>query len=341
MKTGQRIGIFGGTFNPPHMGHLGLLQEVYKKAGLSTVLMIPAAQNPLKAMLEGPTPEQRLEMSRLAVASWGNDFVVNDQEIRRGGKSFTVDTIKELRKTIDADDLYLIVGMDKLEELENWKDISRILTESNLIVASRPGFDFPESQEDLPPTIRGLVEEFDFNFIELKTGRNVQFIRLKDIEASSSEIRKWIRTGKSVEKYVPLSVEGYIKKQGLYSPSKEKVGNFEAFTNFCGNFLSSKKSIAVRGYDLRNMSAPAEFALVTSGTSTRHAASLAENLMQAVKEEYNLYPQGLEGLDEGRWVVIDYGSLIVHVFYDFVRQEYSIEKLWQQAKNLEFKDANR
>ncbi len=345
MKTGKRIGIFGGSFNPPHMGHLGLLQEVYKKAGLSKIHVLPAAQSPLKAPLEGPTPEQRLEMTRLAISSGssavGEEFVVDDQEIRRGGKSYTIDTIKNLRKTVAAEDLYLIIGMDKLEELEEWKDLAGIITEANLIVTSRPGFSFPESPEELPKTLRSQVEEFDFNFIELKTGRNVQFIRLKDIEASASEIRKWIRTGKSVEKYIPLAVEGYIKKQGLYKPSKEKVGDYEAFTKFCAEFLMSKKSIAVRGFDLRMISAPAEFSLVTSGTSTRHASSLAENLMQAVKEEYNLYPQGLEGLDEGRWVVIDYGSLIVHVFYDFVRQEYSIEKLWQQAKDMGFKDTTK
>ncbi len=323
------------------MGHIGLLQEVFKKAGLSKIHVVPAAQNPLKAQLEGPTAEQRLEMTRLAVASWGDEFLVDDQEIRRGGKSYTINTIKELRKKVDADDLYLIVGMDKLDELQQWKDITGILTEANLIVTSRPGFSFPESVEELPAPIRDLVEEFDFNFIELKTGRNIQFIRMKDIEVSASEIRKWIRTGKSVEKYVPLSVEGYIKKQGLYSPSKEKVGDFESFTKFCGEFLLTKKSIAVRGFDLRNLSAPAEFAVVTSGTSTRHASSLAENLMQAVKEEYNLYPQGVEGLDEGRWVVVDYGSLIVHIFYDFVRQEYSIEKLWTEAKDLGLKEPAR
>jgi len=338
MKTGNRVGIFGGTFNPPHMGHLGLLQEVLKKAGLAKIHVVPATQNPLKAPLEGPTPAQRLEMTKLAVGSWGEEFVVDDQEIRRGGNSYTIDTVKELRKKLEADDLYLILGMDKLEELSQWKDYKKIITEANLIITSRPGFSFPDSVEELPAWLKEQVEEFDFNFIELKTGRNVQFIRLKDVEVSASEIRKWIRVRKNVEKFVPLSVEGFIKKQGLYNPSKEKVGDFFAFTEFCGNFLMSKKSIAVRGFDLRNMSAPAEFAVVTSGTSTRHASSLAENLMQAVKEEYNLYPQGLEGLDEGRWVVIDYGSTIVHVFYDFVRQEYSIEKLWMMSKDIKFKD---
>lgn len=88
------------------------------------------------------------------------------------------------------------------------------------------------------------------------------------------------------------------------------------------------------------MAAPSEFTLVASGTSTRHAASLAENLVTAVKDEFHLHPQSVEGLDEGRWVVVDYGSLIVHIFYDFVRQEYNLEGLWKMAKDLGIKDPN-
>jgi len=336
----MRVGVFGGTFNPPHMGHLTSLQEVFKKAGLGKIHVVPAAVNPLKAPLEGPSPEQRLEMTKLAVESWGKEYVIDNQEILRGGKSYTIDTLKNLRKEIAAEDLYLIVGMDKLEELEDWKDLKGILTEANLIVTSRPGFNFPESPDDLPKTIKKLVEEFDFNFIELKTGRNIQFVRVSDVPISSSELRKWIRIGKNVEKFVPLSVENHIKKNKLYSSSKEKVQDYKQFTEFCAQFLFSKKAIAVRGFDLRKITSPSEFSIVTSGTSTRHASSLAENLMQAVKEEYNLFPQGLEGLDEGRWVVVDYGSLIVHIFYDFVRQEYSIENLWQQATDMNLKDAS-
>lgn len=86
------------------------------------------------------------------------------------------------------------------------------------------------------------------------------------------------------------------------------------------------------------MSAPSEYAVIASGTSTRHAAAMAENVVMAVKEEYNVHPQSVEGIDEGRWVLVDYGSLIVHIFYDFVRQEYSLENLWRQGVDLGLKD---
>lgn len=334
----MRVGIFGGSFNPPHMGHLNSLQTVLRKTGLDQIRVIPAAQSPLKIPIEGPTPEQRLEMTKLALQGWGPEFVVDDQEIKRGGKSFTIDTIKSLRKTVEAEDLFMIIGMDKLDELEQWKNAKDIIKEANLIVTSRPGFHFPQNEDELPQFLKAEVADFDFNFIELKSGRNIQFLKLEDVAASATELRKWIRISKNVSKFVPLSVESYIKANKIYQADGTRIKSYADFTTFCANVLFSRKAIQVRGFDLREMAAPSEFTLVASGTSTRHASSLAENLMRAVKEEFNIFPQSVEGVDEGRWVVIDYGSLIVHVFYDFVRQEYSIEKLWRDAKDMGLKD---
>lgn len=334
----MRVGIFGGSFNPPHMGHINSLTTVQKKAGLDKIHVVPAAQNPLKMAVEGPTSEQRFELVKLAVSTYGKQFFVDDQEVRRGGLSYTIDTVLNLRKTIDSEDLFLIIGADQFEELGQWKDYQKILTEANLIVTSRPGWDIPQELEELPEYLKSLVAEYDFNFIELKTGRNVQFIKLQDIEVSASEVRKLLRTSRPVEKFLPLSVESYVKEHKLYRPIGDRIGDFAKFTQFCGNFLFSKKAIQVRGFDLNGLTAPTEFTLIASGTSTRHAVSLAENLVQAVKEEYNVLPQSIEGTDEGRWVLVDYGSLIVHVFYDFVRQEYSLEKLWQDGKDMNLKD---
>lgn len=334
----MKIGIFGGSFNPPHMGHINAIQTVAKKAGLGKVHIVPAAQNPLKTPVEGPTPEQRVELTRLAFSQYGETYFVDDQEITRGGMSYTIDTILSLRKQYDANDLYLVVGADKFEELAQWKDYQKILTEANLIVTTRPGYDIPESLDEMPGFLKPLVAEFDFNFIELNTGRNIQFITLRDVEVSSSEVRKWLRSGKPVEKYLPLAVESYIKEHKLYRNLGDRIGDYQKFTAFCADVLFAKKGINVRGFDLTQMSAPSEYTLIASGTSTRHAAAMAENIVTAVKEEYNVHPQSIEGVDEGRWVLVDYGSLIIHVFYDFVRQEYSLENLWREGKDMGLKD---
>lgn len=334
----MKVGIFGGSFNPPHMGHINALTTVQKKAGLDKVFVIPSSQSPLKTPIEGPTPEQRLDMVKLALKGFGNQFEVDDQEIKRGGTSYTIDTLKSYSKQYKADDLYLILGADHLETFDSWKDYKQILKEVNLIIATRPGFEIPSSKEKLPRYIQEFILEYDFNFVELTTGRNLQFIRLQDVDVSASELRKKIRSGRPVEKFLPLSVESYIKEKNLYKPSLDKVRDYEKFTEFCAHQLFSRKAINVKGFDLRRMSAPSEFAIVTSGTSTRHASSLAENLVRSVKDEYRLNPLSIEGVDEGRWVVVDYGSLIVHIFYDFVRQEYNIERLWKEGMDMNLVD---
>lgn len=334
----MKIGIFGGSFNPPHMGHINAIQTVAKKLGLDKVHIVPAAQNPLKTPVEGPTNEQRLELTKLAFSQYGETFYVDDQELLRGGKSYTIDTIQNLRNTYQASDLFLIIGADKFEELSQWKDYQKILSETNIVVTTRPGYDVPDSLEEMPAYLKPLIADFDFNFIELNTSRNIQFITLRDVEISSSEVRKWLRSGKPVEKYLPLSVESYIKENKLYRNLGDRIGDYTKFTEFCGSVLFSNKGINVKGYDLTSMTAPSEFTLIASGTSTRHAAAMAENVILAVKEEYNVHPQSVEGIDEGRWVLVDYGSLIIHLFYDFVRQEYSLESLWRQGKDLGLKD---
>jgi nicotinate-nucleotide adenylyltransferase len=330
----KKIGIFGGSFNPPHVGHVHVIATVTKILGFNKVHIIPSAQNPIKRPLEGASAEQRLEMTKLAFGGYGKQFFVDDREIVRGGKSYTVDTVKDLRKEYSAEELYLVLGMDTFEELNSWKDVLTIVKESNLVVVTRPGSALPESIEELPEILRSEVTEFDFNFIELKSGRNIQFVNIKEVDISGTDLRKRIRSGRNLEKFLQLEVENYIKEKNLYKPIGEKVGDYEKFTRFCTQFLMEKKSIAVKAFDLRNIQAPSEFTIVTSGTSTRHAVSLAENLIQAVKEEYGVYPQSLEGIEEGRWVLVDYGSLIVHVFYDYARQEYRLEDLWKKGSEL-------
>lgn len=334
----MRVGIFGGSFNPPHLGHLNLMSSVQKKAGLEKVFVIPASQSPLKHEVEGPTPEQRLELVKVAVSQYGEQFVVDEQEIRRKGVSYTIDTIKNFRKEYAAEDLFLIIGADSFETLPEWKNFQDILKECNLIVATRPGHNLPDSTDELPEALKGIVADFDMNYIELTTGRSIQFITLKDVDVSATDLRKRLRTGRSLEKYVPLGVENHIRENKYYQPLGSKIGNYEDFTTFVGNVLFDKKGISVRGFDLRNLTAPSEYAIVASGTSSRHTSSLAENVIAQVKEEFGVFPQSIEGMDEGRWVLLDYGSLIVHVFYDFVRQEYALEKIWGGGKDLGLKD---
>lgn len=334
----MKIGIFGGSFNPPHNGHVNSITTVQKKMGFDKIHITPNNQNPLKIQTEAPAPEHRIEMARLAFSTYGPAFFVDDSELKRGGKSYTIETIKNLRKQYEAKNLYLIIGADNFENFSEWKDYKKILEEANLVVTTRPGYHIPETEDEWPDYLNGMVEESDFGTLELKTGRSIEFITLDDLDISSSELRKKLRIGRPVEKYLPLSVESYIKANKLYRATNEKITDYKKFTEFCAQVIFDKKGIAVRAYDLQKMATTTDFTLIASGTSTRHASSMAENLIMAVKEEFNVLPQGVEGVDEGRWVVVDYGALIVHLFYDFVRQEYKMEELWKEGQEIPLKD---
>lgn len=330
----KKIGIFGGSFNPAHAGHVEAVRSVSLKTGLNEVLVIPTAQNPLKPAVEGPTPDERLAMAELAFKGEGLPTRIDDREIRRGGRSYSIDTVAELKKENPGAEFHFILGVELLEDLNQWKSWEKLIGECNFIFVSRPGFELPSEVSELPSFLTPFVDEFEFNYVQLKTGKTMQFVRIGEVAVSSTELRKWLRIGKKTSQFIPLAVETYIREKGLYRPVSEKIADFGAFAKFCAQALNEKKGINLRGFDLRQLAAPAEFAVVGSGTSTRHTSSLGENLMRTVKEEYNVFPQGVEGIEEGRWVVIDYGSVMVHLFYDFVRQDYKIEDLWRQAAEM-------
>jgi nicotinate-nucleotide adenylyltransferase len=333
----ERIAIFGGTFNPLHMGHINVITTVHSRAGLAKIVVVPAAQSPLKPATEGPTDEQRLEMLRRGLAEFS--FVeIDEQELRRGGVSYTIQTVENYAKTVAPENLYLIIGLDQLEEFDKWKDYEKILSLANLLVVTRPGHTIPFSTEELPKGLQKLVAAFDRSFVALTTERTIEFVRLNDVDVSATEVRKRLRSGRNTDRHLPFQVEDYIQEQGLYAPLGPKIGDYEAFTRFCAQALFDKKAINVRGFDLKGFEAPTEYTLVASGTSTRHAVALAEAVSRAVKEEFNVHPQSVEGTTEGRWVLLDYGSLIVHIFYDFVRQEYRLEDLWKAARDLGVRD---
>lgn len=340
LDPNARVGIFGGTFNPIHAGHINAITTVHNRMKLDQVVVIPAAQNPRKPMVEGPKPEQRLEMLRLALGEYADFVAIDDSEIKRGGPSFTVETVREYSKTIPPEQLYLIVGLDQFEEFDKWRDFKEVLTLANLIVVTRPNHQLPFSEEDMPEGIRKLTEAFDRQFVQLSTGRSIEFVRLQDIDVSASDVRKRLRTGRNVDAHVSIAVEEYIRDQGIYAHIGPMIGDYEQFARFCAQVLFERKAINVRAFDLQGTESATDFSLIASGTSTRHASALADAVQKAVKDEYNVFPLSLEGSSEGRWVLLDYGALIVHVFYDFVRQEYRLEDLWRKGKDMNVKDQN-
>lgn len=216
----QKIGILGGTFNPIHYGHLAAAEEVRDRLRLDRVLFIPSFQPPHKPEEDMPSAAQRQEMVRLAIA--GNpSFAFSDVEIRRGGKSYTIETIEALRAVHRDAELYFITGLDSFLDIRLWKDWELLLTRCRFVVLSRPGYRFGdlakiEFLRDAGAALAALDRGEELRRQVAKDARQVWFEAIPSYEISSTDIRARVREGRSIKYHLPESVEHYIIANKLY-----------------------------------------------------------------------------------------------------------------------------
>jgi nicotinate-nucleotide adenylyltransferase len=206
-----RLGVLGGTFNPPHLGHLVCAQEAYVQLELDQVLWIPARIPPHKELPDDPGAEHRLALCRLAIRA-DERFAVSELELRREGPSYTVDTLEKLHATVQDSELYLIVGGDIAAGLPEWREPSRVLSLATVAVVGRQG------------TARASIESA---LSRVKGGHRVQFFSMPQIAVSSTLVRRRVRAGQPIRYLVPDSVARYIERHSLYSDmgaSRTRVG---------------------------------------------------------------------------------------------------------------------
>ena len=156
----NKVGVFGGNFDPFHYGHLNSMLTVAEKFGLNEMRAVPAFISPLRVQTQGSSPVHRLEMLRLGLRGHENLIRVDTQEMERGGVSYTIDTLDAYKENGDKD-LHLIIGMDQFLKFDQWRSFDRILTDADLVVTSRPGLELPYSMEDWPISVRSLVADHD------------------------------------------------------------------------------------------------------------------------------------------------------------------------------------
>jgi nicotinate-nucleotide adenylyltransferase len=195
-----RVGILGGTFNPPHIAHLICAQEAWLALKLERVLLIPAAQPPHKQVEDEPGPEHRLELCRKAVEDDAR-FEVSAVEIDRAGLSYTVDTLELLHSQAPDNELFLIVGGDVAAGLPGWNEPERVLSLARPAVARRRG------------TSRVAVDEA---LSSLPGGERAEFFRMPRVEISSTLVRRRVRCGEPIRYLVPDAVAEYIQEHRLY-----------------------------------------------------------------------------------------------------------------------------
>lgn len=195
----MRLGVLGGTFDPVHFGHLILAEHAREQLTLQRVLFVPAGQPWRKVGREITSAEQRVAMLSLALQC-NRAFTVSEAEIERSGPSFTVDTLRGLRREQRQAEMFFIMGEDALADLPNWKEPQRILQLASLAVAPRGG---GTSIDGVQRKVLGLTER-------------VIWLNSPTIGISASEIRERVRLGRSIRYLVPTDVERYIVEQGLY-----------------------------------------------------------------------------------------------------------------------------
>jgi nicotinate-nucleotide adenylyltransferase len=189
----ERIGLFGGSFDPVHLGHLLVAQAAFEELQLSRLFFIPAAQSPFKPERQPAPGPVRLRMLRLALAGY-TEYEVDDQEIRRGGPSFTIDTVRDYATRFAAAHLYYLIGADHVAQLPKWRAAEELARLAEFVVIPRPG-----AQSGTAPAVFRVRSLDGF-----------------PVALSSSQIRARVRAGFSIRALVPAPVREVIRNSRLY-----------------------------------------------------------------------------------------------------------------------------
>ena len=320
----------GGSFNPLHLGHINSLLTVKRKFQLDKILIVPAYHPPASGPLTGASAIQRLEMLHQVFAT--EPFIeVDEQEIKRKGTSYSYRTVENIEKQIPSKELFFIMGLDQFFTFDLWKNVPRILKNSNLIVTSRPKGRFPKNQAEVPSVIRPYCKSWSSERIVLKKPfHSIFFCSLKDKEISSSLIKTRLKNCQSITHLVPPAVDHYIKTHRLYGiHSQFYFPKRKTFLHFCCAELEKKKAFEIQDFDLTSRALPFSNGLIASSSNTRHAKALCRHLKKRIQETFNIQPLAVEGEKEGRWIVLDYNDWVIHIFYDYVRGFYKLEEIWE------------
>lgn len=214
----MKIGLFGGTFNPFHNGHIGIIEHIKKAYGLRTIYIIPSATPPHKPDTDLAPADDRFEMVRQSIKG-REGFIASDKELTRKGPSFTIDTIKEFKNDLGEEaDLFLLMGSDAFFDIPAWRHMDLIFNSVKIIVMLRGHFENHAAfisfiDEHIS---KGYIfnEQADCFFHEKK--QNICLCRVPRIDISSTMIRERVKYGKSIEGLVPAGVLKIIHEKELY-----------------------------------------------------------------------------------------------------------------------------
>ncbi len=351
-RSGHRlkIGLFGGTLDPIHVGHLRAAEEVYERLGLHQVWFLPAPMPPHKLSAGCTSFEKRLKMVELATEGLGHLRASNLEQFRTG-ISYSVDLLRFFRKSRDLKHMapFFIVGADAFLEMDTWKEFEEIPRLSNLVVITRPPFQKPdiiEKASTLFPGYQITVLENENKKVTGDLDKKLLIVPVTPLGISSTGIRKLAGENKSVRFLVTRKVQEYIMANGLYVLDKtgKVAGNpsqgsyspasqgIEPAREIYRAILDNKgEEIVV--LDMRGTSPMADFFIIAQGRSTRHVQGMASRMRRELSRK-QIKCKSIEGQEEGKWILMDFDDVVVHLFYEPVRSFYDLEGLWAEAPRM-------
>ena len=339
------IGIFGGTFDPIHLGHRGAVDQLVESLEFERVYWVLSARPPHKNQVSSEV-EHRYEMLKLALQDQVR-YVADDTEIKRADRSYTIDTVESFKRKYPKENIVVIIGADSLSALPKWHRYNDLLSAVNWVAMYRPGYSLKVPSELSSCLVESAAELNNHN-----SGK-IWLFESSNIDVSSTQLRHALSQPKSanqtalLSEYISPKVRNYIETYGLYQPVSEdtadqtnlytrsessvldKFMNPDQVKDQVVDALEDVKGQDIKVLDIADVSNFADYMIVASGTSDTHVKALARSASDKLRKA-GVKPLNEDGSDVGEWVLVDFGDVVLHVMRPEVRAYYDLEKLWDE-----------
>ena len=314
-NTESRIGLFGGSFDPVHNGHLEIARESLLQFKLDRVLFIPAAQSPLKEHSPCTCDKERIDMLELTI-SRDERFEICLDEIERGGVSYSFETANSVQQRFPEAQLFWILGGDQAQQLGQWRNIKTLAKTVEFICLPRNGEEL--SNFSLPPMV------------------HLHMLDIPLIKISSTQIRQSLKDSPNSNPLLPESVIEYIKSKNLYArPMTEGRHEQDLYLlELCCQAIDETKGEDIAILDVSKQSSITNFLILASANSEPHMRALKRDLDKTLKD-HNVSVLGVDEGDGSGWSVLDAFDVMIHLFTPAMRANYDLESLWKDARPID------
>jgi nicotinate-nucleotide adenylyltransferase len=321
VKSPRLVGIFGGTFDPIHIGHLRAMQMLGEQINFDRVHWVLSARPPHKGDTSASI-EHRFKMLQLEIDGLPNQ-IADDLEIKRNKQSYTVDTVETFKARYPGAQICVIIGGDSLLSLPSWHRYNELVDMVNWVVMNRPRYPLT-----LPNELSKRLVSTPNQLQNGDQGKIWVFDR-SEFDISSTQLRAELanRSNDNLSKvFLSKAVFSYIREQQLYKIRPMKP---EQIKDQVVDALEDIKGVDIRVIDITDISDFADFMVVASGTSDTHVKALARSASTSLRTQ-GVIPLNEDGADVGEWVLVDFGDVVLHVMRPEVREYYDLEKLWDK-----------